>query len=114
MTIQAIEHPIFQPAMRIITAITQAIIPTVTTSFAHDYITGTIVRLYVPKSYGMFEINQMQSEITVTSPTTFTVNIDTRGYDPFVVPGSFKRQYAQVVAIGENNSILLAAERNIL
>lgn len=114
----AVTNPLLQPAMRQILAITQAQFASVTTAQPHLYISGTIVRFYIPDnyrgvSYGMPEINQLTSEIVVTSPTTFTVSIDSTNFQPFVVPASPK-QYAQVVPIGENNSILGAAEHNIL
>jgi hypothetical protein len=111
--ILAVESPIFQPAMRIVTAITQADQASVTTSFDHDYIDGTIIRFHIPPRYGMYQIDTLFSPITVTGPTTFTVDIDTRNFDAFIVPAD-PRQYAQVVAIGEDNEILTAAEQNVL
>lgn len=113
MSILAVEDPIFQPAMRIVTDITNAEEAEVTTSFDHDYIDGTIVRFHVPITYGMYQIDKLFSPITVTSATTFTVAIDTRNFDVFAVPGS-PTQYAQVTAIGEINEILEAAEQNVL
>ncbi len=116
----AFTNPLMQPAMRQVIAITNAVIPTVTTKQPHLYITGTIVRMYVPSTsvgknwYGMPQIQHQQSEITVTGASTFTLNdINTLYYDAFVIPAS-PTQYAQVVPIGENNKILTAAEHNIL
>ena len=135
MSIQAIQNPPFQPAMRIITAITNDTQATVTTSFPHQYITGMIVRIRLPvptarnqnnaviAGFGMDQINQQQGEITVGSdPLTFTIDIDTTDYDAFVVPpdvqlpdGTFTQlQYAQVVPVGEINAIVTAATRNVL
>lgn len=111
--ILATEDPTFQPAMRIVTAITQAGQAAVTTSFDHDYVDGTIVRFHIPPVFGMYQLDTLYSELTVTGPTTFTVDIATLNFDPFVVPGG-TTQYAQVTAIGENNSTLAAAEQNIL
>ncbi len=109
----AIASPTFQPAMREITVITQANPATVTTAFDHDYITGEIVRLYIPVDHGMTQADQLVGEITVTAATTFTINIDTIGFDAFVVPGATV-QCAQVVPIGEINSLLTAATDNVL
>jgi len=122
MAIHANPFPTYQPSMRIITAITQAVVATVTTSFAHQYVTGTTVRLDIPTGFGMTQLNQKVAEIVVTSPTTFTIPIDTRFYDAFVVPTytllpsglTVSLQQAQVVPIGENNSILTAAVQNVL
>lgn len=113
MSIEAIESPTFQPAMRIVTAITKANPASVTTSFDHDFITSTIVRMYVPNGFGMTQINDLTGTITVTGGTTFTIDIDTSYFDAFAVPVGNK-QFALVVPIGENNDILLAATVNVL
>ena len=114
----AFTNPIMQPAMRQVLAITNATVPQVTTAQPHLYISGTIVRFFVPtnlrgESYGMPQINQQFSEITVTGASTFTLNdINTQFYTPFVVPAD-PNQYALCVPIGENNNTLRAAEHNI-
>lgn len=108
--------PMIQPAMRIVVGITNAVQPTVTTSFDHDYVSGTIVRFVVPLQWGMTQLNTQTSEITVTGPTTFTITIDTSNFDTFVVPApNVQFRYpAQVIPIGERNDILSAAVRNVL
>ena len=78
--------PIFQPAMRLVTAITRSSTAQVTTSTDHDYRTGDIVRIYVPKWYGMRRADRMQGEITVTGDDTFTIDIDTTGFNAFSAP----------------------------
>lgn len=113
MSIQALESPTFQPAMRIVTAITNANPAAVTTSFDHDYVTGTIVRLIIPDGFGMLQADGLFSDITVTGLDTFTIDIDTTKFDTFAVPGS-NVQYAQVVPIGEISSTLAAAFTNVL
>lgn len=116
MAILATQYPIYKPAMRIITDITNAFPASVTTSFDHLYITGTIVRLYVPTGFGMVQANHLQGLITVTGDTTFTIDIDTTYFDVFAAPVVFPydRQSSMVVPIGEDNSILLAATQNVL
>lgn len=135
MSIQAIANPSFQPAMRTIIAITNDVAATVTTSFAHQYVTGMIVQINLPVptrrnrqgqvifGFGMDQINQQQGEIIVgPDPNSFIISINTTNYDAFVVPpdvelpnGTFAQlQYAQVVPIGENNAMLSAATRNVL
>ena len=115
MTILAVANPVFQPAMRIISNITNGYPAQVTTTFAHQYITGTIVRLYVPAGYGMVEANQLKGPIVVTGDTTFTIDLDTTSFTAYSAPVlSDDMQYAQVVPIGEVNGILTAATRNVL
>ena len=82
------QDPQFQPAMRIISAITQASNAEVTTTFDHDYSSGLIVRFYIPSWYGMPQIDKLKGMITVTGTDTFTVDIDTRKFDAFSVPAT--------------------------
>ena len=116
MSILANPFPVYQPAMRIITNITNGFPATVTTSFAHQYITGTIVRLDVPREFGMTQVNQKFGPITVTSDTTFTIPIDTTYFDSFSISMTFPFSYqsAQSVPIGEVNELLRAAVQNVL
>jgi len=116
MAILAVESPTIQPAMRIISDLSNGNPATVTTTFAHDYVTGTIVRLFLPSGYGMDQANQQQGTITVTSTTQFTIDIDTTLFEAFTTPVDFPetQQYPQVVPIGEINSILSAAAENVL
>lgn len=113
----AVEFPIFQPAMRLVTAITQSSPMIVTTSFAHQYKEGTIVRLDIPTADGMQQANQLFAPLIVLSPTTFSLPIDSRLFDPFVIPSNpppYVDTCAQVVPIGEVNETLNAAVRNVL
>ncbi len=117
MTIVAIENPTYQKAMRVITDITQAPEAEVTTSFAHNYVTGQIIRLVIPPYFGMSQLNEVLTPITVTSTTTFTVPIDTTNFDAFTIPlrgDGVQLQYAQVVPVGERTSQLNASTRNVL
>jgi hypothetical protein len=89
----------YQPAVRIITSITNdypALITTGTitypghvltiTPFVHQYLSGTIVRIQIPNYFGMSQLNGQQGEITRVNTTQFTIDIDTTLYDPFVIP----------------------------
>lgn len=135
MSIEVIAYPTYQPAMRIITSITNAYPALVTTgeinypggvetitSFDHQYVDGMIIRLMIPLSYGMSQANLKSGTITVISSSTFTIDIDTTLFDPFVIPTPFalidgslaQRQYAQSVPFAEENDMLTAAVRNVL
>jgi hypothetical protein len=110
-------NPVFQPSMRIITAITNSNPAVVTTSFAHQYITGTIVRLDIPPADGMQQANQFFGPILVLSPTTFSVPLDATSFTPFAIPispPSYVNTCAQAVPIGEVSAILTAAVQNVL
>ena len=114
--ILAYQYPVFQPVMRVVTAITNAFPALVTTSFAHNYVTGTVVRLIVPPGFGMTQANQLYAPIIVTSSTQFTIAIDTTQFTPFTTPSVYPQtsQYAQCIPFGENNDILTAAYQNVL
>lgn len=113
MPIYALPYPVFKPATRIISAITNDFPAVVTTTFDHGYIDGLIVRLIIPIGYGMQAANKLFGSITVTSPTEFKIDIDTRPFDPFVIP-SVQKQQAQSVPFAEDNDILAGAVQNVL
>lgn len=101
--------PAFQPAMRIVTAISQSNPAVVTTSFAHQYDNGIIIRLDVPLKNGMQQISGIQYPITVVSPTTFTVPVDSTKFTAFV-----NNVCTCCVPLAELNAQLTDAVRNIL
>lgn len=114
--ILAFESPTFQPAMRIVTGITNADPMVVTTSFDHDYETGLIVRLWIPNAFGMIEADSLIAAITVLSSDTFSLPFDSTYFNLFASPTTFPDNYqqAQVVPVGEINSSLDQATRNVL
>ena len=109
-------NPIYQPAMRIISNITQANPAVVTTTQPHLYITGTIVRIDIPPfgpgntATGMQQMNAQFGPITVLSPTTFSLPIDSTQFAAFVVGAT---QFPQAVPIGEVTDLLTAAVQNV-
>ena len=116
MSIQAQQSPIFYPGMRVVTVITKAFPASITTSFAHGYSSGLVVRLVIPLGFGMQQANDLFGSITVTASTTFTIDVDTRYFDTFVVPVTppASLQYAQAVPVGEINSTVYQATVNTL
>lgn len=115
-TCYANPDPIFQRAMRLVSDITNADNAAVTTTFAHNYETGDIVRLLVPREYGMFEISQKVGTVTVVDDTSFTIDIDSNNFTPFTTPSNpspFVRTCAHVVPVGEVNSKLTSATQNV-
>lgn len=113
----AYKNPIFQPAMRIIASISQAHQAVVTTTFDHLYVSGTIVRLDIPPADGMQQADQFVGPIIVTSPTTFTLPLDSTMFTAFAIPVSpspHVNTCALVVPIGEESLQLNAAVVNTL
>lgn len=119
----SVEFPAFQPAMRNILSITQAYPAVFTTTFDgtnpgdHQYLTGLIVRIRIPEFFGMEQMNGFLGSITVLSPSTFSMDIDSTNFDPFVVPASQPGNLetpAQVVPVGEVVDTLTSSTRNVL
>jgi len=111
----AVEDPQIQPVMRLISAITQANPAQITTTFDHDFISGTIVRFYIPKYYGMKQIDKAKGTITVTGTDTFTVDVDSSAFNVFAVPAAlwYHARCAMVIPIGEVSSQLTAAAQDV-
>lgn len=116
MAILSTPFPVYQPAMRVISSITNAYPAVVTTTINHQYRTGLVVRLLIPAGFGMVQANQLFGAIVVTGDTTFSIDIDTTFFDAFSIPGTFPLdfQHAQAVPIGEVNELLLGATQNVL
>lgn len=120
----AVQYPTFQRAMRNVLSISQAEKALITTTYDgvnpgnHDYETGLIIRLYIPKGFGMVQAHGLKGSITVINNTQFTVDINTLEFDPFVIPayipGFIGGTPAQSVPIGQINEILTMATQNVL
>lgn len=114
----AITNPIYMPAVRDVTSVTNAFPAVVTTSFPHSYLSGLIVRMVIPSDYGMTQLNELKSAIVVLTNTTFSIEIDTTNFDTFTIPTEATSQplvnVAQSVPIGELTSQLNQSFVNIL
>ena len=119
----SLPFPTFQPAQRNILSITQSFPAVVTTTFDgtspgdNQYTSGMIVSFRIPYMWGMTALDTQQAVITVISPSSFSVPIDTTLYEPFVVPTGQPSSYAtpaQVVNVGEINDNLRGSVQNVL
>jgi hypothetical protein len=116
------ENPVFEPSMKVILDITNSFPALVTTSVdgiapaPHKYQNGLIVRLLIPPGYGMTEANQLTGTVRVVSADQFNIDIDTTYFSEFDPPTRWPltEQQAQVVPVGEVNSILTQATQNVL
>jgi len=109
--------PSFERAAKHISAITKANPAAVTTTTDHDYEDGDIVRLVVPRQFGMTQADKLKGEITVTGAKTFTINIDTTKFDTFAVPSPvpwYVNATAQAIPVGEISANLGGATQNVL
>ena len=119
----AVPLPTFQKAMRNILTITSGNPTVIVTTYdgvnpgAHNYDSGLILRTVIPDGWGMQQLNNLTNIITVIDQFTFSIPVDSTNFDPFVVPALFPGSFStppQVVPIGEINSILTEATRNVL
>lgn len=106
-------HADFIPKEFVVTAISNSYPAVVTTAVAHNYHDNNIIRIDIPLGYGMQEINQLFAPTIVLSPTTFSIDIDTRFFGPFSIPVG-AQQSAQCVPIGEINAVIYNAMFNNL
>ena len=104
--------PTWAPVQRSVTSITVANPGVVTTSTSHGYLDGLQVRFDFYDDYGMSQVLGKIYTITILSPTTFSLNSSTLGYDPFVI--SSTSQTPQVVPVGEVALTLANLEHNTL
>jgi len=91
------------------------LITLIQTSVTNNYFVGEIVRLTIPKEYGIQQLNNYVGRIkTLAAVDTFGIDLDIRvGFDAFVLPIA-PLEVAQVIPIGESNSQLDCATKNIL
>lgn len=99
----------FVPKRRLISNVTISTTAEVTTTEAHGYETGYVVRVFVPAAYGMSLYQQ--ATIAVTGANSFLTNIDTSSQLPFVpptfTPGGVGFTDAQVIPMSgvEDNAL---------
>lgn len=109
----AIPNPVYQPAMRVITNISNANPCVITTSFANNYFDTDIVTLYIDKAWGDFsQLNEMVGQIKPITSTTFYFPADTTLLGTFTDPNN--GQFAQVIATSENVNTVYGATVNTL
>lgn len=109
-------NPVYRPQVLEVLDISKADPAEVTTAFNHNYLDGTIVRLWIPLNCGMQQLaHQQQWEITVTGALTFTIPVDSTNFDTFIPAVVLSTdQTAQVFPVGERNDMLTMASTNIL
>lgn len=113
--------PVIQiPSSLLITAISRAVQMVITVSIgnstteANTYIVGMAVRLVVPKTYGMYQANNLVGTIMVISGSDFTLNLDSSQFDPFIIPsGVTIEQPATIAPAGSRNYEYNNNSRNV-
>lgn len=98
----------FYPRHRYISKITSANPAVITTTVAHGYAAGQQIRIKVPSTHGMTEINDMLATITAVSTSTITTDIDASAFTTFAWPVTAVAASgftpARVIPVGESSS----------
>jgi hypothetical protein len=113
---KVIQGRAFFPGVRTITGITAANPGVVTTSTAHNFVTGQKVRLRVNANFGMTQANNLVVTVTSLTATTFSIGVDTSAFTAFAYPLSAVAAagvtFPTVTPIGEVSTTLAGAEKN--
>lgn len=109
---------IYYPRRRFVVNITQAASAVVTTSVLHDFTVGQEVRMVVPSAFGMTQMNGLLATVTAisTANSTVTLDIDSSAFTAFAFPlnAASPFNWAQIVPVGEDSGVALAAGANEL
>ena len=97
------------PSTLLITGISNSFPMVMTTTYdpltaSNTYISGMVVKLLVPNSYGMYQANGLFGKILSVTGSTFTLAIDSTNFDSFVVPSGNAEQPASIAPSGSNNT----------
>lgn len=76
------------PGALLISAIanTFPMVVTIVNSIYNTYIVDQLVTFIIPPQYGMTQLNSLTGQIVAIVGLTFSVNIDARQFDIFVIP----------------------------
>jgi hypothetical protein len=99
----AATYKMFYPSKRVIANITAANPAVVTTTVGHGYAVGQTVKIFVPPTCGMTQINGMTATITVVTAGTFTTDIDASAFTAFnfPLPAIVPFTPAEVIPLGD-------------
>lgn len=98
----------YTPQRSVISSITQANPAVVTTATPHGLTSGQVVRINIPKNFGMEPLNHGLFHITVLTQSTFSlqnsqvplvINVDSTSFPAFIIPAS-PSQSAEILPVG--------------
>lgn len=92
------------PQFYYITGISKATQGVVSTSQAHDYVVGQLLKLTIPAQFGMVELDQITVEVVAVSAYTFTISANTSAFTTFAFPASSASPniaFATVAPVGQ-------------
>lgn len=107
MTIQ------FYPNLNVISGITNSYPAVLTLGIPIYYKVNEFLSIRCPAQYGMVQIDGLTGRVLAVDPVanTVTLDIDTTGFDLFVMAGPFL-QIAQTIPAGESGTLAAATRDN--
>ncbi len=97
------------PSSLLVTAITRAYPMVITVQIGNDsteantYIVGMCVKLFIPKSYGMYQANGLTGTILEINGSNFTIDLNSTYFDAFSVPAGSVEKPASLSPNGSRN-----------
>lgn len=100
-------NPMWYPETRTVINITQAAQAVCRTSVIHGYKVGQRVRMHVPVTSGMVQLDNYDAIIVAVTAQTFTINVDTTAFTAFRWPlvADLPYQLPTVVPYGADGSL---------
>ena len=97
------------PSSLLITNITRSLPMVITvqvgnsSTSVNNYIVGMSVKLFVPKSYGMYQANNLVGTIKEINGSDWTLNLDSTLFDSFIIPSGNVETPASISPNGSRN-----------
>lgn len=76
---------------------------TIVDSNQNTYITGQLVYLSVPNSYGMYQANGLTGKILAINGLDFTLDINSTQFNPYITPSVTQERPASLAPAGSRN-----------
>lgn len=96
----------YLPLNVLISSISTGNTTAITTSSAHYYVVGQLVRFHIAKPYGMRELDERLAYVTsVPTSTSFEIDVNSVGFSAFVPSPTYPGNVpAQVSPVGDRNN----------
>jgi hypothetical protein len=103
----------YQPSRFVISGVTRGTITTITTTQNMNYVIGQLIRLVIPPSFGIRELNgQTAFVLSIPNLNQVVINIDSTSYSAFT--NSNATTQAQILGIGDINNGYISNTGNVI
>lgn len=114
--------PLFYPARKIVTNITQAVNAQVSTSIEHSLTVGQAIRFNIPAASGMIQLNPTTTNnylecnvVSIVDAYNFTIDVNTVAFTAFTWPTITQQpsSFPAYEPIGEDTALALASNNSL-